>query len=85
MSHILLTQLKDGKEYPIVVKVSSLDYSNKSSNSENQFININNGCTSIEVKETAVQIFDKIDEQNVTYIDLNEIAVRVTAAVADVG
>lgn len=62
MSHIILTQIRDGEEFPMLVKVDILDYTNQSSRSRGQFINLNDKISSIEVKESAVEIKSKIDD-----------------------
>ena len=69
MSHIILTQIRDGEEFPMLVKVDILDYTNQSSRSKGQFINLNDKISSIEVKESAVEIKSKIDEQRLRELD----------------
>lgn len=83
MSHIILTQIKDELEEPIVVKVEDISYSNPASGGlTGTFINLtksnNNNC-SIRVKESAVDIQVLIREEAVIYHDHGEVTLNVTS------
>ena len=60
MTHILLTQVKDKQEMPMVVRIDSLSYTNQSAHSSHQYINLSDGIACIEVKESASEILERI-------------------------
>lgn len=69
MSHILLTQIKDTLETPIVVKCSDVSYSNPSNDNPDEHyitLSLTTGTVSIRVIEDAQEIYEKIKESNAT-------------------
>ena len=77
MSHIQLTQTRDNVKKPIVVKCSDVSYTNPANDdSGDTFINLN-GAISIRVDESATAIYEKLQEQNITYLDLNNLELTV--------